>query len=86
MSKNNFYYEQEMVALIKSGVEPVEAKKIADAHLAAGNYDKTIDQVAKERKDEKELQAYARTLSARIHAGEDPQDVVNDMKNDELFQ
>ncbi len=83
-NKNNFYYEQEIVALIKSGVEPAEAKKIADAHLAAGNYDKIIDQVAKERKDEKELQAYARTLSARIHAGEDPQDVVNDMKNDEL--
>lgn len=81
--KNNFYYEQEIVALIKSGVEPAEAKKIADTHLAAGNYDKIIEQVAKERKDEQKLQAYARTLSARIRAGEDPQDVVSDMKNDE---
>ncbi len=82
-NNNNFYYEQELVALIKSGVEPAEAKKIADAHLAAGNYDKIIEQVAKERKEEKELQAYARTLSARIKAGENPQDVVNDMKNNE---
>ncbi len=82
-NKNNFYYEQEIVALIKSGVEPAEAKRIADAHLAAGNYDKIVEQVAKERKDEKELQAYARTLSARIKAGENPQDVVNDMKNNE---
>ena len=82
-NNNNFYYEQELVALIKSGVEPAEAKKIADAHLAAGNYDKIIEQVAKERKEEEELQAYARTLSARIKAGENPQDVVNDMKNNE---
>ena len=82
-NKNNFYYEQEIVALIKSGVEPAEAKKIADAHLAADNYDKNIEQVAKERKDEKELQAYAQTLSARIRAGEEPQDVVNDMNNHE---
>ena len=82
-NKNNFYYEQELVALIKSGVEPAEAKKTADAHLAAGNYDKIIQQVAQERKDEKKLQAYARVLSARIKAGENPQDVVNDMKNSE---
>ena len=82
-NKNNFYYEQEIVALIKSGVEPAEAKKIADAHLAAGNYDKIIEKVAKDRKDEKELQSYARKLSARIKAGENPQDVVNDMKDDE---
>ena len=83
LKNNNIYYEQELVALIKSGVEPAEAKKIADAHLAAGNYDKIIEQVAKERKEEEELQAYARTLSARIKAGENPQDVVNDMKNNE---
>ncbi len=83
-NKNNFYYEQEIVALIKSGVDPAQAKEIADTHLTEGNYDKIIDQVAKERQNEKELQAYARILSARIHAGEDPQDVVSDMKNDEF--
>ena len=84
-NKNNFYYEQEIVALIKSGVEPAEAKKIADAHLAAGNYDKIIEQVADERKQKREdneaLQRYTSELSARIRAGEDPQIVVNDMKN-----
>ncbi len=64
-------------------VKPAEAKRIADAHFAAGNYDKNIEQVAKERKDEKELQAYARALSARIKAGENPRDVVNDMNNHE---
>ena len=52
-NKNNFYYGQEIVSLIKSGVDPAEAKKIADAHLASGNYDKIIQQVAKERNDEK---------------------------------
>ena len=86
-NKNNFYYEQEIVALIKSGVEPAEAKKIADTHLAAGNYNKIIEQVAKVRKQKREedeaLQRYTSELSARIRAGEDPQDVVSDMKNDE---
>ena len=82
-NKNNFYYEQELVALIKSGITPAEAKKTADAHLTAGNYDKIMQQVAQERKDEKKLQAFARVLSARINAGENPQDVVNDMKNSE---
>lgn len=83
MSKksNNFYYEQELVALIKSGIEPKEAKKIADAHLASGNYDKIIEQVAQERKEDKELQAYARILSARIKSGENPHDVVEDMQD-----
>ena len=89
MSKNNnnFYYEQELVALIKSGVEPAEAKKIADAHLAAGNYDKIIKQVADERKQKREddeaLQRYTSELSARIKRGENPEDVVSDISERE---
>ena len=51
-------YKQELVALIKSGVEPAESPKTTDAHLAAVNYDKIKQQVAQERKDEKKLQAY----------------------------
>ena len=78
---SKFYYEQELVALIKSGVEPDKAKKIADEHLASGIYDEVLKQVAKERQKDEKHQAYARILTARIRGGENPQDVVKDMKN-----
>ncbi len=79
-------YNMEIVALIKSGVEPEEAKKIADSHV--GNYTKLVKEVAEEDAKEKETarkqNAYARVLSARIKAGEKPEDVVEDMKDFEI--
>lgn len=66
---------------IKSGVEPDKAKKIADEHLASGIYDEVLKQVAKERQKDEKHQDYARILTARIRGGENPQDVVKDMKN-----
>lgn len=80
---NQFYYEQELVALIKSGVSPEEAKKIADSHIANGSYSEASKQVSKERKEDEELQGYARILSARIKSGEKPQYVVEDMAEHE---
>jgi hypothetical protein len=79
---NQNAYNAELVALIKSGVKPEEAKKIADSHV--GNYEKVVKQVAKERAEERELSAkqrqYADVLSARIKSGEKPSDVVEDMR------
>lgn len=82
-SKNDFYYIRELDALIDLGVKPEKAKEITDRHLADGNYDKVLQQVEKERVEEEQLQAYARRISARIKAGEKPEDVVNDLKTPE---
>lgn len=82
-NKNFSAYNNELVALIKSGVKPEEAKKIADSH--AGNYHQSVEQIATKRKKEKEMNKYqneyARILSARINAGEKPEYVVKDMEN-----
>ena len=81
-NKNFSAYNNELVALIKSGVKPEEAKKIADSH--AWNYYQSVEQIAAERK-EKEMNKYqneyARILSVRINAGEKPEYVVKDMEN-----
>ncbi len=83
MTKYNEAYNRELVALIKSGVKPEEAIKIAESHI--GNYDKVVEQIAKERADEKTLTAkqrkYANILKDRIKAGENPEDVVEDMND-----
>lgn len=69
-------YNSELVALIKAGYSPEEAKSIADSHI--GNYDEVVKQVASERKSEKEFNTslfhYANELVALIKAGHSPED------------
>jgi hypothetical protein len=47
-TNNQNAYNNELVALIKSGLTPKEAKEIADSHF--GNYEKVVNQIAEERK------------------------------------
>lgn len=85
-NKTNDAYNRELVSLIKSGIDPVEAKRIADSHI--GNYEKVVAQVEEERKADKanrqHQNAYVRILAARINGGEKPEDVVKDMEDFEL--
>lgn len=79
--KNNSY-NSELISLIKSGVKPEEAVKIADSHV--GNCEKAIEQVAEERKIENETLAeqtkIANNVKTRIvNNHEKPEAIVNDL-------
>ncbi len=86
---NRDAYNRELVSLIKSGVNPEDAKKIADSHI--GNYDKVVEKVNEERKackakrkEEKEEYEKATRLSARIKAGDNPESAYQDMYGKEM--
>jgi Skp family chaperone for outer membrane proteins len=94
-SENLYAYSRELSALISSGVDPEEAKAIADAHESENNYNKCKEQIAEQRKADKrrrrekkeqneKLNKYARALTARIVSGENPTDVVEDMEGLEM--
>lgn len=76
-------YSGELVALIKSGVHPSKAVKVADSHK--GNSEEVEHEIAQLRANEKNenayQNAYIRVQTAKIKNGEDPHDVVEDMKN-----